>query len=123
MKLLLPLSCRINTNTLFGCAKLIGYLASAVNVLSSNPCVGPLPENNREKHRGAQRSLYQLQKNDIFPMPPSVNETFEQELNPMLRLLYLYLPGSTFLASFTDQNKQFCNLKSVFKFLNHGFSV
>ena len=113
MKLLLPLSCRINTNLLFG----------LFNVLSSNTCVGPLPKNNREEHRGAQRSLYQLQKNDIFPMPPSVNETFEQELNPMLRLLYLYLPGSTFLASFTDRNKQFFNVKSVFKFLNHGFSV
>ena len=102
MKLLLPLSCRINTNLLFGCAKLIGYLAFAVNVLSSNPCVGPLPKNNRGEQRGAQRSLYQLQKNNIFPMPPSVNETFEQELNPMLRLLYLCLPGSTFLASFAD---------------------
>ena len=41
-KLLLPLSCsRLNTNFLFDCVKLIEYLASAVNVLSSY--VSPLP--------------------------------------------------------------------------------
>ena len=35
-KLLLPLCCRLNTNLFLGCSKLIGYLASAVNVVSSN---------------------------------------------------------------------------------------
>ena len=36
---------------------------------------------------------------------------------------YLYLSGSVFLVSFTDANKQLSIVKSVFKFLNHGFSV
>ena len=40
-KLLIPLLCRLNTDLLFGFLKLIGYLGSAVNVVSSNPCVGP----------------------------------------------------------------------------------
>ena len=35
--------------------------------------------------------------------------------------IYLYLPGSAFLYSFINQNKQFFNVKSVFKFLNLGF--
>ena len=42
-KLLLPLYCRLNTNLLFGCVKSIGYIASAINVESSNPCTGPSP--------------------------------------------------------------------------------
>ena len=42
-KLLLPLQCRLNTNLLFCCVKLIGHIASAVNVVISNPCVGPAP--------------------------------------------------------------------------------
>ena len=56
-------------------------------------------------------------------MLPSVNENSEQKPNPMLQPLYLYLPGSAFLVSFTDANEQLFNVKSVFKFLNHGFSV
>ena len=30
-KLLIPLCCRLNTNLLFGCVKLIGYFAFAVH--------------------------------------------------------------------------------------------
>ena len=37
-KLLLPLQYRLNPNPLF-----IGYIASVVNVISSNPYVGPSP--------------------------------------------------------------------------------
>ena len=32
-----------NTNLLPDCVKLIGYFASAVNVISFSPCVGPSP--------------------------------------------------------------------------------
>ena len=41
-KLLLPLWCRLNTNLFPDCVTLIGYLASAVNVVLFNPCVGPV---------------------------------------------------------------------------------
>ena len=58
-----------------------------------------------------------------FPMLPSVNENPEREPNPMLWPLYLYLSGSVFLVSFTDRNNQLFNVKSVFKFLNRGFSA
>ena len=36
-KLLVPLYCKINSNLLSDYAELIGYLASVVNVVSSNP--------------------------------------------------------------------------------------
>ena len=32
-------------------------------------------------------------------------------------------PGSAFLVSFTDPNSQLLNIISVFKYLNHGFSM
>ena len=56
-------------------------------------------------------------------MLPSGNENSERESNPVPYPLYLYLSGSRFLVSFTDPNKQLFNVKSVFKFLNHGVSV
>ena len=59
----------------------------------------------------------------FFPMVLSVNENSERESNPMPQPLYLYLSRSVFLVSFTDLNKQFFNVKSVFKFLNHGLSM
>ena len=59
----------------------------------------------------------------FFPTLPSVNENSEQKSNPILWPLYLYLPRSPFLISSTDPNKQLFNVKSVFKFLNHGFSM
>ena len=43
-KLLLSLKCRPNKNLFLGCVKLIGYLASAVNWVSSNLYVGPSPK-------------------------------------------------------------------------------
>ena len=59
----------------------------------------------------------------FFPMLPSVNEYSGRESIPMQYLLYLYLSRSAFLVSFRDPNKQLLNVKSVFKFLNHGFSM
>ena len=56
-------------------------------------------------------------------MLPSVNKSSERESNPFQLPLYLYLSGSTFVFSFTDPNKQFFNIKFVFKFLNHGLSM
>ena len=59
----------------------------------------------------------------FFPKLPSVNKNCEQESNPVLYPLYLYLTRSTFLISFTDPNKQLPNVKSVFKSLDHQSSV
>ena len=42
-KLLLPLYFRLNTNILFGCVKLMQYIASTNNAVSSIPCVCPSP--------------------------------------------------------------------------------
>ena len=56
-------------------------------------------------------------------MLPSVNENSERESNPMQWPVYLYLSRLPFLVSFTDPNNQLPNVKSVFKFLNHGVSV
>ena len=54
-------------------------------------------------------------------MLPSINKTSES--NPMSHSLYLYLSVSAFLISFTNVNKLLLNVKSVFRFLNHGFSL
>ena len=56
-------------------------------------------------------------------MVPSVNESSERESNPMLEPLCLYLSGSAFLVTFTDLNKQYFNVKSVFQSLNYGLSM
>ena len=56
-------------------------------------------------------------------MLPSLNENSERESNPMPWLVYLYLSGSAFLVSFTDPKAQLFNVKSMFKFLNHGVSL
>ena len=39
----LPLHYRLNTNLSIGCVKLIKYISSAVNVVSSNLCIGASP--------------------------------------------------------------------------------
>ena len=52
-------------------------------------------------------------------MLPFVYENFDQELNPMPYLLYLYLSRSAFLLSFTAPNKQLPTVKSVFKSFHH----
>ena len=56
-------------------------------------------------------------------MPPSVNRNPKQESNPVPQPLNLYLFRSAFLVSFTDPIKQLFNVKSVFKFRNHGYSM
>ena len=58
-KQLVPLLCRLylivlliylialfDVNLLFDCVKLIEYIASGFNIISSNPCVGPSPKIN-----------------------------------------------------------------------------
>ena len=59
----------------------------------------------------------------FFPMVPPGNEKSEQESNPIPYPLYLYLPRSAFLVSFTDPNKQLPSIKYVLKFLDCGPSV
>ena len=86
MKLLLLLESRLNTNFLFACLKLIGYIASAVNVVSSNPCVGPSPKIKMyfpllsiciDELISAPKIV------TFFPMLSSVNKNSERESNPM----------------------------------------
>ena len=52
----------------------------------------------------------------FFPLLPSGNQNSEQESNPMLYPVYLYLFRSAFLVSFTDPNKQLLNGKYVLSF-------
>ena len=114
-KLLLPSYCRLDTNLFPDCVKLIGYFASAVNVVPSNPCVGLLP-----------RHLFPDICTDVltsapkiiafFSMLPSDNENSERESN--ILTLYLNLSRSAFLVRLTDPNKQLLNVKYVFKFFN-----
>ena len=61
-KMLLPLWCRLNTNLFPNSVKLIRYLASAVNVVLSDPCVGPLLgiQITFFHYQYAQMSSYQL---------------------------------------------------------------
>ena len=61
--------------------------------------------------------------NDIFHTLSLGKGHYERESNPTPLPLYLYLPRSAFLVSFTDSNKQLRNVKSVFEFLNFGPSV
>ena len=57
-------------------------------------------------------------------MLPSVNEIFEREIsNPMVQSLCFYFSELAFVVSVIDPNKQFLNVKSVFKFLNYELSV
>ena len=81
-KLLLPLYCRLNVNLSPDCVKLIEYIASAVNVVSSNPYAGPLPR--------IKKSLFLIsickdllisasKTMTFFPTLPSVNEHSERE--------------------------------------------
>ena len=73
-------------HVLFGCVKLIGYIASAANVVSSNPCVGPstrikipfpLSSICTDQFISAPKAM------NFSPMFPSVNKNTERESNPM----------------------------------------
>ena len=68
------------------CVNLIGYLASAINVVSPNPCVGP---STRIK---ISSFLLSICKNELIAAPktiifflnlPSVNKNSDRESNPM----------------------------------------
>ena len=87
---------------------------------SSNPCVSISP---RIKILSFLLSICTDELMTFFTRLPSVYKNSEQKSNHIPRPLYLYLSGSAFLVSFTDPDKQFLNVKSVFKFLNHGLTV
>ena len=85
-KLLIPLKCSLNKNLLFCCVKLIGYFASAVYAVSSNPCVGSSSK--------IRISLFLLSAYTdelisapkimtFLPILPSGNENSERESSPM----------------------------------------
>ena len=95
-------------------------------MVSSNPYVDPSPRIKvsfplisicRDELISAPKIM------TFLPMRPSINEYSEQETNPMPWPLYLYLSRSAFLVSFKNPNKQLFNLRSLFKFRNHGVSV
>ena len=83
---MLPLECKFNAILFLGCVKLIGYLASAVNVVSSNLCVGP---SLRIKISVFLLSIFTDQLISapkiltFFCILPSVNENSEREPNPI----------------------------------------
>ena len=94
-------------------------------MVSSNPCACSLP---RIKIYFPLLSIHTDElisalKIMTFPMLPSVNKNSERESNYMPCPLYLYLFRSVFLVSFTNPENQFFNVKSVWKFLNHGLNV
>ena len=73
---------KLNTNSLFGCEKLIGYRASAVNMVSSYPCVG------RSLRIKVSLFLLSIWRNEFisarkimtfFPMLPLVKKKSERE--------------------------------------------
>ena len=80
--MLFPLQCRLNINHLLDCVKLIGYFASAVNVISSNLLVSRSPK--------IEISVFLLsvcpyelasipKRTRFFLKLPSVNENCEPE--------------------------------------------
>ena len=85
-KLLLPLWCRLNANIFPDSVKLIGHFPSTVNVVSSNPCVGPSSKIEislflfsicTDELKSAPKLM------TFFPVLLSVNENSERESNPM----------------------------------------
>ena len=75
------------TNLFLGCVKLIGYFASAVNVVSSNTCVVPSPRIKTSWYLLSicTDELISVPKiKRLFLMLPSVNENSEQESNLIL---------------------------------------
>ena len=87
---------------------LIEYLASVINVVSTNPCVGSLPIIK------IPFSLLSLYTDELisapkimtcFPMLASGKDNSEPELNPIPWLVHTDISGSAFLGSFAEQNK------------------
>ena len=106
--------------------KLIGYLASAVNVVSSNPCAVPLLIINTILFLlsiWTDEPISTPKIINFFLMLSSVNGNSERESNAMPQSLFLYFSRSVFLVSYTDPNKQIPNVKSAFGSLGHCFSM
>ena len=83
---MLLLWCIFNTNRFLSCVKLIGFLASAVNVVSSYPCVDPLPRIKISLYSLSLRTdeLISVPKiKAFFLLHASVNENYERESNPL----------------------------------------
>ena len=83
---MLPLDRRLNTNLLFDYVKLTGYLATAVNVVSSNPCVSPSPRTKISfflLSTWTDELISAPKIMPFLPMLPIVNENSERESNPM----------------------------------------
>ena len=92
------------------------YFASVVNVVTSNPCAGPLP---RIKISFLLLSIW---ADELISTPrmitflstlPSGKEYSPQESNLMPWPVYLYLSRCVFLVSFTDPNQQLHSVKWV----------
>ena len=85
-KMLLPLQDRLKQNFIFDLEKLIEYWASAVNLVSSNPCVGPLLRIQKTSSfllSICTDELILTQKIMTFlPTLPSINKNSERKLNP-----------------------------------------
>ena len=101
------------------------YLASVVDMVSANPCVGPA---QRIKvyfpyHQYAQIGSIRSNNNDIVSHAATRKWKLwtRTDSNTITSICVLY--ASVFLVSFIDPNKQWLNVKSVFTFLNHGLSV
>ena len=82
---MIPLWCSFTTNFLLGFVKLIRYIASAVNMISSNPCVGLSPR-IKISFPLLPIAIVALAPKIItyFPMFPSGNKNSEQKSYPML---------------------------------------
>ena len=120
--LLLPLQCRLKQNFLFDLWKLIEYQASAVKVVSSNPCVRPIPKINISFFLLliCTDELMSTPKIVTFlPTLASVNDNSEREHNPIPKSLYTGLFGSASSANLTLPNRQSFKVKSEFKSPDH----
>ena len=93
--------------------KLTEYWDSAVNVVSSNPCVGSLPriKISSSYYQYAWINSYQLQKWYFYPCYHRVMKILS--VNQILYCSH-YLSGSAFSVNFTAPNEQSFRTKSVF---------
>ena len=79
-------TCRLNTNLFPDYVKLIGYFASAVNVVPSNLCVGPSPRIRiflLLLSIGTHELILATKIMTFFPKFLFVNKNSERESNPM----------------------------------------
>ena len=84
--MLLSLQCRLNTNLFSDCVELTGYCASAVNVVSSNLCVGPSPRIEVPFFLlsiCADELISAPELMTFFPERSPADENSEREWNPM----------------------------------------